>query len=45
MQNNQDSFKISEQAWKQAVLVVKVLDAANYQSKPMKFVYKTSNQG
>lgn len=43
MQYEQDSFKISEQAWKQAVLVVKVLDAANYQSKPMKFVYKTSN--
>ena len=43
MQNDQDPIKISEQAWKQAVLVVKVLDAANYQSKPMKFVYKTSN--
>ena len=43
MQNDQDPFKISEQAWKQAVLVVKVLDAANYHSKPMKYVYKTSN--
>ena len=42
MENYQDELIASEKAWKQAVRVVKVLDAANYQKKPMKFAYNTS---
>lgn len=42
MENYQNELEISEEAWKQAVVVIKILDAMNNKASLLKFVYKSS---